>query len=125
MTKQSNKEYIDEMRQHYRAASKTEQTRLLDEIMSVCRWNRKYLIRVLNKHPAPRYPTALYGGVQKHSGRPTVYHTPDILGFLICVWHASNQACLKRLEHWVLVLLSVLADLLSRVAVSVPCGGSS
>jgi len=99
VTKQSNKEYINEMRSRYRAASKKEQTKLLDEIMSVCKWNRKYLIRVLNKKPVPRYPTAVYGVIKKQSGRPKVYHAPEILAFLLCVWHASNQACSKRLKH--------------------------
>jgi hypothetical protein len=99
VTKQSKKEYINEMRLRYRAAQKKEQTRLLDEIVSVCKWNRKYVIRVLNKKPAPRYPTSVYGGAQKHSGRPREYHAPEILAFLLCIWHASNQACSKRLKH--------------------------
>ena len=99
MTKESNKEYINEMRPRYRSASKKEQGVLLDEIMSVCKRNRKYLIRVLNKKPAPRYPTSVYGGTQKPAGRPKEYHAPEILAFLLAVWHASNQACSKRLEH--------------------------
>ena len=58
------------------------------------------MIRVLNKKPSPRYPTALYGaGVRKYVGRPKEYDAPEILAFLICVWHASNQACSKRLAH--------------------------
>ena len=99
VTKQSNKEYMNEMRPRYRSASKKEQGVLLNEMMSVCKWNRKYLIRVLNKKPAPRYPTSVYGGRQKPAGRPREYHAPEILAFLLAVWHASNQACSKRLEH--------------------------
>lgn len=99
MTKLSKKEYINEMRSRYRAAEKLEQTRLLDEIVLVCRFNRKYLIRVLNKKPSPKYPTALYGGAKKKSGRPKQYHAPEILTFLLRVWHASNQACSKRLKY--------------------------
>jgi len=99
VTKESKKDYLNEMRPRYRSASKKDQTRLLDEIISVCRGSRNYLIRVLNKVPAPRYPTVLYGQVKKHVGRPKVYDAPAILAFLICVWHASNQACSKRLER--------------------------
>ena len=99
MTKKSNKEYVSELRSRYRAASKKEQSGLLDEMLTVCKWNRKYLIRALNKKPAPRYPTALYAGKEKRSGRPREYGAPEILTFLECVWHGSNQACSKRLKH--------------------------
>ena len=98
MTKQSTKEYINEMRPRYRGAGKVEQTKLLDEIVKVSSFNRKYLIRVLNKKPPPKYPSALYGGAEKKAGRPKEYHTPEILAFLLRVWHASNQACSKRLK---------------------------
>ena len=87
------------MRPRYRAAGKKEQTQLLDEILSICTLNRKYLIRVLNKKPSPKYPTALYGGAKKKAGRPEQYHAPEILAFLLRLWHASNQACSKRLKH--------------------------
>ena len=99
MTKSSKKEYINEMRLRYRSAGKLEQTKLLDEMLRVCGFHRKYLIRVLNKKPSPKYPTALYGGSQKKAGRPKQYHAPEILTFLLRVWHASNQACSKRLKH--------------------------
>jgi hypothetical protein len=98
VTKQSTKEYINEMRQRYRAAAKNEQTKLLDEMVKVCSFNRKYLIRVLNRKPTPIYPTALYGGLKKTAGRPKQYHAPEILAFLLRVWHATNQACSKRLK---------------------------
>jgi hypothetical protein len=99
VTKQSKKEYVNEMRSRYRAASKKEQGELLDVMLSVCHWNRKYLIRALNRKPVPRYPEAVYGDRPKRAGRPREYHAPEILAFLECVWHASNQACSKRLEH--------------------------
>ena len=98
MTKVSRKEYLDEMRPRYRAAGKREQTKLLDEIMNICKFNRKYLIRVLNRKPSPQYPTALYGAAKKKAGRPKEYDAPQILTFLLRLWHASNQACSKRLK---------------------------
>lgn len=98
VTKQSKKEYINEMRPRYRAAAKKEQTKLLDEIVKVCGFNRKYLIRMLNKKPSPKYPRVIYGGPKKRAGRPQEYHAPEILAFLLRVWHASNQACSKRLK---------------------------
>ena len=99
VTKQATREYINEMRPRYRSAGKVEQGRLLDEIINICKFNRKYLIRLLNKKPRPKYPTALYGHPMKIAGRPKEYHAPQILTFLLRVWHASNQACSKRLKH--------------------------
>lgn len=99
MTKQSNTEYISQMRPRYQALEKHEQTKLLDEIMKVCGFNRKYLIRVLNKKPCPKYPTALHGEPKKKAGKPEQYHAPEILAFLLRIWHASNQACSKRLKR--------------------------
>lgn len=98
MTRHSTKEYINEMRERYRAATKQEQTTMLDEMIKVCKFNRKYLIRTLNKQPEPTRPTAFYGGSKKRLGRPNEYHAPEILSFLLRVWHASNQACSKRLK---------------------------
>lgn len=96
MTKQSKKEYIQELRARYRAAEKKEQGRLLDEMVKVCQMNRKYLIRVLNRKP--RKPGSLDARQKSSRGRPPEYHTPEILAFLIRLWHATNQACSKRLK---------------------------
>ena len=95
VTKQSKKEYLMEVRPRYHAAGRREQTTLLDEIMKVCGFNRKYLIRVLNKKPRPKFPLA---HPEKKPGRPNEYHAPEMLAFLLRVWHASNQACSKRLK---------------------------
>ena len=81
VTKQSKKEYINEMRQRYHAATKQEQTKLLDEIVKVCSFNRKYLIKMLNKKPGPKYPLALYGGTKKKAGNEKEYHAAEILAF--------------------------------------------
>jgi len=95
VTKQSNKEYINQMRPRYRAAGKKEQTELLDEMLKICTMHRKYLIRVLNRKPRPVHSDAAQ---KKKSGRPKQYDAPEILAFVLCVWHASNQACSKRLK---------------------------
>lgn len=98
VTKQSKKEYINEQRQRYRTASRPEQTQLLDEMIKVSRWNRKYLIRVLNKQPARQYPKAIYGEARKKLGRPKQYDAPEILAFVRYFWHTSEQACGKRMK---------------------------
>jgi hypothetical protein len=69
---------------------------LLDEMEKVCRWNRKYILRVLNKDLGSK---AGQGRTpRRKSGRPPEYNAKEILEFLIAVWHATNQACSKRLQ---------------------------
>jgi hypothetical protein len=100
VTKQSKREYIKEMQLRYRSGSRQEQTSMLDEMVRVTKFNRKYLIRVLNKKPPPQYPKALYGGSseKKKAGRPTIYADSEIIAFLQYLWHATGQACAKRLK---------------------------
>ena len=98
VTKRSKSEYIKDIRPRYLAGTKHEKNNLLAEILTVCKYNRKYCIRLLNKKPPARYPKALYAEVPKRSGRPKIYDAPEILGFLCALWHASHQACGKRLK---------------------------
>ena len=106
VTKRSNREYIDEIRSRYKRASKQEQGIILNEMILVCKCNRKYLIRTLNKKPVPEYPKALYGGPKKKAGHPKEYGAPEILAFFIYFWHRTNQACGKRLKAVVPLWLS-------------------
>ncbi len=96
MTKESKKEYLAQMRPRYRAAGRREQTKLLDEMTAVCTMNRKYLIRVLNKKRASRSSFQIVA--RGNRGRPKEYDGTEILAFLLRTWHASNQACSKRLK---------------------------
>jgi hypothetical protein len=92
VTKQAKREYIDELRQRYRGASKKEQSAMLDEMVKVTRWHRKYLIRALGQRSRPR-PVS-----ENTVGRPRQYNTTGILTFCTTLWHATNQACGKRLK---------------------------
>lgn len=99
MTKQAKREYINEQRIRYRSAMKSEQGALLDEMVRVTRYNRKYLIRALSKKPAPG--SSRVGSKATSSakaGRPPSYHAPELTQFLRYFWHATNQACGKRLK---------------------------
>lgn len=74
---------------------------MLDEMVKVTKFNRKYLIRVLNTPPAPVYPISVVSLTrleQKRRGAPRQYHAPEITQFLCHLWHATNQACAKRLQ---------------------------
>jgi hypothetical protein len=95
VTKASKKEYVNELRPRYLNALREEQSMMLDEIIKVCRFNRKYLIRLLHKRPPSR--RTLMKTTTK-VGRPNIYSAPEILTFLVSFWHATNQACGKRLK---------------------------
>ena len=59
----------------------------------MCRYNRKYAIRVLN---APSRST--HAHASHRPGPSRQYTHPDILRFLKRLWKASNLACGKRLK---------------------------
>lgn len=101
MTKQAKREYINELQSRYRAAMKKEQGAILNEMVKVTKYNRKYLIRALNRHPdsnAPPIGSTQSRLVNKKVGRPRVYDAPELTEFLRYLWHATNQACGKRLK---------------------------
>jgi hypothetical protein len=99
VTKQSKREYIKEIRSRYRASSKPEQSNMLDEMVKVTKFNRKYLIRILQKTPVPIYPRSIVDAmVKKKAGAPPIYHAPALVTFLERLWHATDQACSKRLR---------------------------
>jgi hypothetical protein len=93
MSNTAKREYIDAIRERYRCASKRGKKRILDECCQVCRYNRKYAIRVLN---APSRSSRAH--VSRRPGPPRQYTHPDILRFLKRLWKASNLACGKRLK---------------------------
>ncbi len=101
VTKQAKREYVNEQRIRYRSAMKTEQGALLDEMVRVTRYNRKYLIRALGKTASSgnsRAGSKPASSVVIKAGRPPSYHAPELTQFLCYYWHATNQACAKRLQ---------------------------
>lgn len=99
MTKQSKQEYFAAMKERYKhSLSRKELSRLLDEVVRVCKVHRKHAIRVFNAKALPAHPKAIYGRREKKLGRPHEYHANEITLFLIGVWHATNKACSKRLQ---------------------------
>lgn len=100
MTKQSKNEYIENMLPRYRAANKDEQGTLLDEMIKVTGYHRKSIIRRLHKKMPLVYPKAVIAQRAKTiRGRPKTYGAGDLLAFLITLWHATGQACGKRLKR--------------------------
>ncbi|MGB8319092.1 MAG: phosphatase PAP2 family protein, partial [Ignavibacteriaceae bacterium] len=61
----------------------------LDELCTVCKFNRKYAIRVLGKKQSRQ---------NKKKGRPKIYHHQAIIEFLKDLWVVTNLACAERLK---------------------------
>ena len=89
MSNSSKKEYLIEIRKRYFTATKTEKSLILDELCAVCKFNRKYAIRVIAKKQTKG---------NKRKGRPKKYHSQAVLVFLKDLWVLTNLACSERLK---------------------------
>lgn len=89
MSNSAKKEYLNEVRKRYFTAIKTEKSLILDELCSVCGFNRKYAIRLIAKKQT-KY--------NKKKGRPKKYHSQAIIEVLKDLWVLTNLACAERLK---------------------------
>ena len=98
MSNKAKKEYLAEVKKIYPDATKKEKKLILDQFCSICGYNRKYAIRVINsKEDGSK--------VNKKAGRKRKYHSQQIFSFLKTIWIATNLICSKRLKaaipHWI------------------------
>jgi hypothetical protein len=91
MSKRAKREYLQEISKRYKTATKQEKKIILDEFCTVCGYNRKYAIRILNKPPIIR--EKIIG-----RGRKARYNTSGIKDFLKKLWISTNLICSKRLK---------------------------
>jgi len=91
MSKQARQEYLSEIKERYKTANKSEKVQILDQFCFVCKYNRKYVIRLLNKRTSKSQR-------RKRSGRPRKYNTPVIVHFLKVLLRQTNLICSKRLK---------------------------
>jgi hypothetical protein len=89
MGKKERRIYLQAIVRRYRRATRAGKGVILDEFCSVCGYNRKYAVRILN-HP----PTASSKG---HAGRKPFYRGDEFLTALKLIWFASDQMCSKKL----------------------------
>jgi hypothetical protein len=54
MSNESKNEYLAKIKPRYQKATKLEKSIILDELCSVCAYNRKYAIRRLNANIPPK-----------------------------------------------------------------------
>ena len=83
----------------YRASSRVERTKILDEFVAVTGYHRKHAIRLL------RPKTGAVGTAVRRVHRR---YTAEVQRALIVLWEASDQLCSKRLKPIIPVLLPAL-----------------
>lgn len=98
MGPQSIREYTASLHPRYRAATRPEKTRLLDEFCKITGRHRKSAIRRLRQPPKPK---------RGHGGRPPRYG-PELVALLIQAWEASDYPCGKRLAPFLGPLVAAL-----------------
>ena len=90
MGKNERQAYLKAIRSRYRRARKKAKVTILDEFCSVCGYNRKYAIRLLNQRAE--------AGKNGAPGRKPIYPSPELLSALKRLWFACDQMCSKKLK---------------------------
>jgi hypothetical protein len=85
----AREQYLAEVRKEYERAGEVGRSRLLDEAQKRTGYNRKYLIRVLNREPRPEF-------VKRRRKRKAEYGTA-VTAALVEVWDIFEQPCGQRL----------------------------
>ena len=85
----ARKQYLAEVRKEYARADEKERRRLLDEAEKRTGYNRKYLIRALNRTPRPQR--------WKQRRRRRAKYGAGLTSALIAVWDIFEQPCGQRL----------------------------
>lgn len=99
----ARKQYLADVRKDYERADEKGRSRLLDEAEKRTGYNRKYLIRALNRTPRPR-------GWKVRRRRRAEYGAA-LTSALIAVWDIFEQPCGQRLAP----ILSEQVDQLRRL----------
>jgi len=91
MSGKSRWDYLKAIYFRYKKVSKPLRARILDEFCQVCRYNRKYAIRLLNG-AAPQKPKATL----PKGRRPT--YGAKVIASLTAIWEAAGYPCSVRLK---------------------------
>ena len=93
MSPTAKAEYLKKIIPRYRKASKTEKNTILNEFCTICHYNRKYAIRLLNNGLITNNKSNL-----SKRGRKKQYDHPMIIEVLTEIWIKTNLPCSKRLK---------------------------
>lgn len=92
MSSRSKREYLEAIYRRYKAGTRNQKKRILDEYCAACGYHRKHAIRLLKKFRRFSRPK------HKKKGRAPIYQTEAILVPLKRIWLAANLPCSKRLK---------------------------
>lgn len=90
MGKNERQAYLKAIRTRYRRARKKAKVTILNEFCSVCGYNRKYAIRLLNQRAKMTK--------RRRTGPRPLYASPELLTVLKHIWFATDQMCSKKLK---------------------------
>jgi hypothetical protein len=97
MARRSRYEYLRVMWQRYQQATRRERSVILDEVMRVCGYHRKHVIRLLSARTPPWPPVRRVGRRRPTYGEP-------VIRLLAEIWQAAGYLCGPRLKaaipHW-------------------------
>jgi hypothetical protein len=99
ITAGAQRELVRALRERYRAGTRDEKARILDEFGSVSGYHRKHAIRVLNSSVNSEHDRSL--------SRPRLYDE-GVRQALIVLWEASDRVCGKRLRPLLPLLVGAL-----------------
>lgn len=86
----ARKQYLADVRREYERADESGRTRLLDEAQKRTKYNRKYLIRVLNRPPMAK-------PLKPHKRRRRADYGAAVVTALVAIWDIFEQPCGQRL----------------------------
>jgi hypothetical protein len=84
----SKQEVVTVVSQRYRQATRSEKSRILDEVVAMTGYDRKYAIAVLNHPPQPRVTRPRFKARR---------YTPQVKDELVKLWRMADGICAKRL----------------------------
>ena len=90
MSNQAKREYLQAIITRYRAASKVEKSKILDEFATVCDYERKHAITLLSGKYVP------HNG--KRTGRPRKYPPEILIPHIRFLWFRMGQLSAKRMK---------------------------
>jgi len=99
VTHHARHEYAEALRARYRAATKQQKGRILDEYCRTTGCHRKAAIRRLSEHSPP--------GRRRCRGRPRRYG-PEVVPVLVRLWEVSDRLCGKLLAPFLPLLVAAL-----------------
>lgn len=89
---QSKRQYLQTIRHRYKYSTRDQKSQILNEFCTVCTYNRKYAIWLLNATGTRKNKT------KRKAGRKPIYDHPDILDVLMEIWQKAELPCSTRLK---------------------------